>query len=80
MFAEKFMNGDIKYPEDITAQEMKDHSKHIKRYLKFYLECMIIPKSMGKKEVNKLKEDIDIVKELIKKLKNKDRSVFKDEF
>ena len=61
-----------------SEKTMKILAKSIKNYLSLFEDIMIIPEEIknSKKDVQ---EDKKIIKKLIKKLNNGDKSVFRDE-
>lgn len=64
--------------ENYSKTSMRLLAKSISDYLTLFEDIMIIPKELknSKKDVQEAKK---IIKKLIKKLRNGDRSVFKDE-
>lgn len=61
-----------------SEKTMKILAKSIKNYLSLFEDIMIIPEELknSKKDVQEAKK---IIKKLIKKLNNGDKSVFRDE-
>ena len=69
---------DVYDPDSITKKDMDDFADGLERYLHVFQEIMIIPDEIKKDVGDEMEESIKIVKQLIKKLRKGDRSVFKD--
>lgn len=65
-------------PDGISNQDMERLANSIETYLMMLEEVMVIPKSIRSKCENDIKNGIKITKKLVKKLRNHDRSVFKN--
>jgi hypothetical protein len=66
-------------PDDITQADMDKIAEHIEIYINTLEEVMIIPQDMMKSHGERIEKAIKVSRKLIKKLRNGDKSVFKDE-
>ena len=64
--------------DNITRREMSEFADHLEEYLELYLDCMVMPNDMPKRDKKMIKWAIHKVKELIKKLRKGDIEVFDD--
>ena len=62
---------------DISNKDMRLLAHNIEEYLDLLTEVMVIPDDIKDKYGKDIKEGIKITKDLIKKLRKGDRSVFK---
>ena len=66
-------------PKNINEKHMKLLALNIEEYLEVLKEIMIIPEEIFDKEGENIKNAMKTTEKLIRKLKNGDISVFKDE-
>lgn len=64
--------------DNVTKEDMKNLAQQISQYLNELERSMIIPEELMDEYGNEIKEGIKRTKKLIKKLKDGDKSVFKD--
>lgn len=72
------MSRDVFDPDNISKEDMNRLADSIEDYLNFLEEIMVIPKEIIDECAEDIHEGIKRSKKLIKKLRNGDKSVFKD--
>ena len=72
------MSRDVFDPDNISKEDMNRLADSIEDYLNFLQEIMVIPKEIIDEHGDDIHEGIKRSKKLIKKLRNGDKSVFKD--
>lgn len=65
-------------PDNITRSDMDNLADGIERYVELLEEVMIIPDEIRKSIGKDINAALKVVKDLIKKLRKGDKSVFKD--
>lgn len=66
-------------PKNIREGDMLQLAEALSNFVEFFDECVIVPDEIQDKYDDDIKDGLDRVRKLIKKLKKGDRSVFKDE-
>ena len=62
---------------DISHKDMRLLAQHIEEYLELLTDVMVIPDDIKEKHGKEIKQGIKITKDLIRKLRKGDRSVFR---
>lgn len=65
-------------PDEISTGQMKRLAEHIEEYLDLFEHIMVVPPELIKERRNVIDPSIKTVRQLIKKLKNGDKGVFRD--
>lgn len=65
-------------PENITKEQMRYLADHIEGHVNYFESIMIIPDEIYNECKKEIDEGMKRAKKLIKKLRNGDKSVFKD--
>ena len=63
-------------PDNVTGKTMEDIHDSISSYLELLEKIMVIPEDMEEKHGDRIRDSIKVTKDLLKRLKKKDPSVF----
>ncbi len=66
-------------PRNITNKEMKNLADHFEEYTDQFFSIMVIPREIIDKTKEPIENSRKLVSKLIKKLKEGDKNVFRDE-
>ena len=66
-------------PRNIDEGDMLQLAEALSNFVEFFDECVIVPDEIRDKYDDDIKDGLNKVRKLIKKLKKGDKSVFKDE-